>query len=142
MKGANNVAYVIDASIAACWCFRDEEDRRATIALDLLAIEGAIAPIQWWFEVHNVVLQGERRRRLSEADAMLFLDRLDRSQIQLAALPDADALLSLARKHHLSFYDAAYLELARRESVPLATLDKRLSEAARAEGVRLVGISE
>ena len=70
----------------------------------------------------------ERRRRITESGTAL---RIDRS-------PDENAVLRLARAHRLSVYDAAYLELAQREGLPLATLDADLQRAAAGEGVALV----
>ena len=140
-RGADNLPYVLDASVAACWCFHDEHDPRADAAFDLLDNDRALVPLHWWFEVRNVVLLGERRQRISESHAIGFLDRLQRSPIELAALPDQVGVLALARRHHLSFYDATYLELAQRRRIALATLDHELAAAAQAEGVTLVGSS-
>lgn len=131
--------FVLDASVAACWCFHDEDDPRADAAYDLLYDEYALVPLMWWFEVRNVVLLGERRQRISEDHATGFLDRLDRCTIEFAAWSDHAPILALARRHRLTFYDAVYLELAQREGVALATLDDQLGTAARAEGVALVG---
>ena len=130
--------YVLDASIAANWYLDEQRDPRADVALALLADDYALAPIQWWFEIHNVILVGERRKRVSEQHSAAFLGELAGLAIELAELPDKSSVLDLARKHKLTFYDAAYLELARRESIPLATLDKALAAAARAEGVALI----
>jgi predicted nucleic acid-binding protein len=130
--------YVLDASVTACWCFHDEHDPRADAAYDLLDDDRALVPLHWWFEVRNVVLLGERRQRISEEYAAGFLDRLERFPINLTALPDHTNVFVLARRHRLTFYDAAYLELAQRERVALATLDDELAAAARAEGVALV----
>jgi len=132
------VPYVLDASIAANWYLDEQRDPRADVALALLADDYALAPIQWWFEIHNVILVGERRKRVSEQHSAAFLGELAGLAIELAELPDKSSVLDLARKHKLTFYDAAYLELARRESIPLATLDKALAAAARAEGVALI----
>ena len=82
---------------------------------------------------------GERRNRVTEQHVTSFLHRLERFTIDIAPLPDRPTVLALARKHHLTFYDAAYLELAHRENIPLATLDDDLAAAARAEGIRLIG---
>jgi predicted nucleic acid-binding protein len=134
------VPIVLDASVVGCWCFNDEQDGRADTALDLMEFENerAIVPVHWWFEVRNVVLQGERRGRVSEAQATRFLGRLDELAIDHDALPDQIAVLLLARRHRLTFYDAAYLELARREGLALATLDEELTRAARRENVPLI----
>lgn len=131
--------FVLDASVAACWCFHNEDDPRAGAAYDLLYADYALVPFMWWFEVRNVVLLGERRRRISEDYAAGFLNRLDRCAIEFAALSDDAPIFALARRHRLSFYDAVYLELAQRESISLATLDDQLATAARAEGVALIG---
>jgi predicted nucleic acid-binding protein len=131
--------FVLDASVTACWCFYDEHDPRAAAAFDMLDSDHALAPLHWWFEVRNVLLLGERRQRISASHAIGFLDRLQRSPIELAALPDQVGVLALARRHRLSFYDAAYLELAQRRRIALATLDHRLAVAAQTEGVALVG---
>jgi predicted nucleic acid-binding protein len=133
------MAFVLDASVAACWCYHDEEDPRADAAFARLDEERAVVPVHWWFEVRNVVLVGERRKRITEQYSSEFLDRLNRFPIDLAALPEPLAAMAFARRHRLTFYDAAYLELAKRESVSLATLDDALSAAARSEGVPLIG---
>ena len=133
--------YVLDASIAGCWCFPDERDPRAEAAVDLLDEERALVPLHWWFEIRNVVLLGARRSRITEEHALRFLVRLNSLPIDLARLPGDAAVYALAREHRLTFYDACYLELAKREKVSLATLDVALASAAAAEGVPLVGSS-
>jgi predicted nucleic acid-binding protein len=132
------VPYVLDASIAACWCFKDEQNAKADLAFDLLETDYALVPTLWWFEVRNIALVGERRNRTSAEEANGFLDRLGRMTINVSALPQSSAVLGLARQRRLSFYDAAYLELAMRERLPLATLDNALSDAACAEGIALI----
>jgi predicted nucleic acid-binding protein len=135
------VPFVLDASVVGCWCFQDEHDARADAAWDLLERdrESALVPLHWWFEVRNVALQGERRRRLTEDYTSRFFMILERFAIEHTALPEHAAVLALARLHRLSFYDAVYLELAQREGLALATLDNELIKAAPLEGVRLIG---
>jgi predicted nucleic acid-binding protein len=135
------VPFVLDASVVGCWCFQDENDARADAAWDLLERdrESALVPLQWWFEIRNVALHGERRGRLTEDYNSRFFRILERFAIDYAALPDHAAVLTLARRHRLSFYDAVYLELAQREGLALATLDNELIKAAPPEGVRLIG---
>jgi predicted nucleic acid-binding protein len=132
------VPITLDASIVGCWFFEDEQDARAEAAWTRLDTDRAIVPLQWWFEVRNVCLIGERRRRAIEAYTDEFLAELLHLAIDLDALPDQRAVMSLARRHKLTVYDAAYLELAQRNSLELATLDNRLAAAALAEGVPLI----
>ena len=112
---------VLDASIAASWHFADERGPQADVVLDALARDTAIVPAHWWFEIRNVLLVGERRGRASEQQTAQFLDRLAVLRIELAEIPDEAAVMSLARRHRLSVYDAAYLELAQRERIGLRT---------------------
>lgn len=100
--------------------------------------EDALVPPHWWFEVRNIVLVAERRDRILPKHTDYLLKRLAVMRIVEAVRPDETSTLSLARRHHLTFYDAAYLELAHRENIELATLDRRLVTAAQAEGVGLV----
>jgi predicted nucleic acid-binding protein len=132
------VPFVLDASIAAAWHFPDARSGEADLALDRLAADKAIVPMHWWFEVRNVILTGERRQRASQDQSAAFMARIDRLPIEVAARPDAAAVLLLARKHGLTFYDACYLELAQRERIPVATLDASLARAALAESVALL----
>jgi predicted nucleic acid-binding protein len=132
------VPFVLDASVAACWFFADETDPIASQALQVIEDDDAIVPAHWWFEVRNTMLVAERRGRTTERETSFAIDRLARMTIAQMPYPrDAD-VLAMARKYRLTFYDAAYLELAHREGLMLATLDNRLADAARAEGVSLL----
>jgi predicted nucleic acid-binding protein len=125
---------VLDASVAASWCLPDESSAQAERALDRIKEEGAITPAHWWFEVRNVLLVAERRRRIEARQARRFLVLLRDLDIAVDRSPDDQAIFELARTHGLTFYDAAYLELALREG-QIATLDKALLKACTAEGV-------
>jgi predicted nucleic acid-binding protein len=131
--------FVLDASVAASWCFPDESHKNAEFALRLIAHETAIVPTLLWFELRNVLLMSERRNRLSETQTARFLKYFRELPIEVDRDPDDGLVLSLARKHRLSVYDATYLELAQRKALPLATLDKALIKAAHVEEVRLIG---
>jgi len=133
------VPFVLDASIAAAWHFEDEHCPQADAALNALAHDTAVVPALWWFEIRNVLLLGERRGRASLQQTAQFLDRLAALPIESAGIPDEASAMNLARRHRLSFYDAAYLGLAQHERIALATLDDKLAAAARAENVALVG---
>jgi predicted nucleic acid-binding protein len=129
------MAFVLDASIIACWAFQDEDHPGAGLAFHRMRTEEAVVPCLWWFEVRNILVVNERRRRISESDTAAFLLNLSRLRVRLDRLAEGDAVLRLARTHRLSAYDAAYLELAQREGLPLATLDADLRKAAAREGV-------
>jgi len=125
--------FVLDNSIVMAWCFEDEANDVADAVLDCLQTKAAIVPAIWPLEVGNVLLVAERRGRLSEADAVRFLRML--SSLPIHSEPETQqramgVILSLAREYKLSTYDASYLDLAMREGVPLATLDKALARAA------------
>lgn len=130
--------YVLDASVAAAWFFPDEDDAIADEAIARLASDVALVPTLFWFEIRNLLVVGERRGRIVPADSALFLTRLDALPIEADQTPMSGDALSLARSHGLSVYDAAYLELARRRAIALATLDRRLSTAALCERLVLV----
>ena len=131
--------FVIDASVTACWCFPDEQSDVADSAMDRLLRDEAIAPALWTVEVRNILAVNERRRRIKPADSDAFLRDLARLPIQVSRDVNERALLGLARKHGLTAYDAAYLNLALRTGTPVATLDRSLASAVRAEGIQLVG---
>ncbi len=131
--------FVLDASIVASWGFPDESHPNAEAAFRLIADEPATVPALLWFELRNVLLMAERRKRISEAHVARFLKYLSELPIEVDRDPNEGLVLSLARTHRLSVYDAVYLELAQRKALPLATLDMALINAARAEKIPLVG---
>ncbi len=133
------MAFVLDASVTACWAFRDENHPRATSAFSRIQTEEAIVPSLWWFEIRNTMITAERRKRMGESDTASFLRYLSQFPVRTDLTPDGVQVLRLARAHQLSVYDVSYLELALREGVALATLDAKLAVAARAEGVTLIG---
>jgi predicted nucleic acid-binding protein len=134
--------FVADASATLPWCF-EEEATPATEALleRLRAGESAVVPAHWSTEVMNGLIMAVRRGRID-------LERVVRFARDLAALPIRiepphgpaawDAVLRVATRHQLTVYDAAYLELAERTRLPLATLDGDLRKAALAANVALV----
>lgn len=132
--------FVLDCSIVFAWYFADESDQYADAVATALPGTPAVVPALFHLEVANTLVVGERRKRSTEAQAAAFLARLAALPIAVDAQTIARAwsdIISLARAQNLSTYDAAYLELAARESLPLATLDDRLQAAAKAVGVPL-----
>ena len=128
---------VVDASVVIAWLFDDEDEPRADSVLELLTVDGALVPHLWHLETRNTLLIAERRGRLSARGVKERLDALKGLPIRTDIQPDLQSAFNLARAHGLSFYDALYLELAKREIAELATLDGALGRAALAEGVPL-----
>jgi predicted nucleic acid-binding protein len=141
MKGGADLRYVLDASIAASWCFQDEFHPIAeTASTLLLGSASAVTPLIFWFELRNVLLVGMRRGRISQYLLTESLVRVTRAPVKIEPLPQDEPILALAIRHRLTFYDATYLELAQRERLALATLDRALARAATAENVPLIGL--
>ena len=132
------MAFVLDASVTACWALHDEKHADADRAFLRIRTEEAVVPSLWWFEVRNILVVNERRGRISLPDSTAFLLHLSKLPVRLDRLPDEDSVLRLARTHRLSVYDAAYLELAHRENLAIATLDADLRKAAARERVTLI----
>ena len=129
---------VVHASVVVAWLFDDEAEPRADRALERVEEDGALVPQMWHLEIREtpccrqsgagVYLSGEVKERL---------DALRGLPIRTDEEPDLQSAFNLARAHGLSFYDAVYLELAKREGAELATLDGALDQTAVAEGVPL-----
>jgi len=138
--------FVLDNSVVMRWLFGDGSPSDLVYAdrvLQVLQLEGnlAMVPGIWPLEIGNVVLRAEARGLLSEARGAEFLGTLQEMPIQTDGQTPTHALastLQLARRHKLSSYDAAYLELALRQGVGLATLDSDLQRAAALSGVVLL----
>lgn len=130
---------VLDASVALSFCLADEFDEYAVRILHRMGSDSALVPSLWFFEVANGLLIAERRGRVSAPDlaaARELLSGLSLHRDDLG-IEGLSSVLDLARSSRLSAYDAAYLELALREGLPLATRDGRLREAAAGAGVPL-----
>ncbi len=135
---------VLDASVAVAWCFEDENMPFTEGVLDLFSAgTEVLAPAIWPFEVANALLVAERRKRITVAQVTALLRRIAGLPISVEPIEARYAfeqVLSVARQQNLTEYDAAYLELALRAGVPLATLDDKLKQAARLVNVGLVKI--
>ena len=135
--------FLLDASTVLTWCFPDEETQKALeISERIAGGDTVIVPSFWRHEIPNALLFGERRKRLTAEHVAAFLADLRRLPVQVdeQATPEAifDTTLALSRKHGLTGYDAAYLEIALRDDLPLATTDHALKRAALAEGVNVI----
>lgn len=139
---ADDRGLVVDASIALSWCFEDEASALSDAVLQRLEQTPAVAPAVWPLEVANGLRSAERRGRLDEHSiptATQLLMTLPIAVEDVTGLEGAiRRILPLARSLGLSAYDAAYLDLATRRGLPLATADEQLARAAKAAGVELV----
>lgn len=132
------MAAVVDASIAGAWVLPDEINDLAN-SVRLRHVNDVIhVPSHWWVEVLSLLLKAERRERLDAASVDEAVDLLSVLSIEIDPLSNQARVLLFARRHELTVYDAAYLELAHRLSLPLATLDRKLAAAAVAEDVELI----
>jgi predicted nucleic acid-binding protein len=133
--------FVLDNSVVMAWFFEDEDAPYADGVLRLLDGDSAVVPAIWPFEIANAIVTAERRRRLLPADTLRLVELANGLPITVESMPLRHALgaiLDIGRLHRLTSYDAAYLELAMRRGLPLATLDEGLATAARQAGVTLV----
>ena len=135
------MSVVVDASVALAWCFEDEASAATDAVLDQVRRTGAVVPGLWHLELANVLLQAERRGRPILGGIVARLELI----AQLPVATDAETAgrafretLALARTEGLTLYDAAYLELAVRRGLPLASRDEALLAAAKRVGVAVV----
>ena len=137
------MSLVLDCSITLAWVYGDETTDPVRRVFDVLRQGGAWVPGLWRLEVANILEMGVRRRRHNADFRDATLADLAHLPIQVDGETDQQAwgaTLRLAERHQLTLYDAAYLELALRRNLPLATLDEDLRRAARGEKVELLGI--
>lgn len=136
------MSLVLDSSVTLTWCFEDERRPDTLDILTQVTEEGAIAPALWPLEILNALLMAERRQRLDSAQRQQlggFLHDLPVMLDHQTAAQSWNVTSHLAQRYKLTLYDAAYLELAQRRNLPLATLNEDLREAALALGVPLLG---
>ena len=138
------MSVVIDASLTIAWYFDDETTAASESVLDRVSETGAVVPTLWRLEVANAFQTALRRRRITAHYRDESLAELTQMPITIDADTDTYAwttTLRLAERFALTLYDATYLELAQRRSLPLATLDKELREAAATLGITLLGVA-
>ena len=138
------MSLVLDASLTLAWFFKDERTPGTDAVLTEVTEKGAVVPALWRLEVANALQMALRRKRIDAAFRDSALTQL--SRFSISADPDTDAyawtvILQLANRFQLTLYDAAYLELAGRRRLPLATLDRELRDASAALGITLLGVN-
>ena len=135
------MSLVLDSSATLAWVYSDETTERIRRLFDAVADDGAVVPALWRLEVANSLTVAVRRGRI-DADfrraALVDLALLDITTDDQTGVQAWGETLNMADRFQLTVYDAAYLELAERRTLPLATLDAELRAAAKALGVRLV----
>jgi len=139
------VSFVVDASLTLAWYFEDEATPATEALLDRLAMNGAVVPALWRLEVGNGFQMAIRRKRIDKTYRDTALTELAAMPITIDAETDTHAwttTLRLSERFTLSLYDAAYLELAQRRDLPLASLDKQLRAAGHALHVELLGAAK
>ena len=135
------MSFVLDTSVTMAWLFEDEATRNTEALLDRLKTEEAFVPTLWTYEVGNVLLMAERRKRITEAQGRRFTQLLESLPISISdshLVSLWSSAVVVARAHGLSVYDGTYLDLAMREGMPLATRDRALRRAARKLGVAVL----
>lgn len=131
---------VLDSSVSLAWALDDEQELGPTLLAQVAAVDSAIVPVHWILEVTNALRMAVKRRRLEPGQPAQVLEKIRSQPIEIdpetieRAWSDIPAL---ADAHGLTTYDAAYLELALRLGLPLATLDQALARAARAADITL-----
>lgn len=133
------MAFIVDASVAGAWLLPDEDHPFAIEIMNQLADEDAVAPELLQHEIRNILLSAEKRGRIAEDMVYTALTRFRALPLRLVTRSEDSEVIRVARRHQLSAYDAAYLALALTENLPLATLDRKLAVAGRAEGAFVLG---
>jgi predicted nucleic acid-binding protein len=136
------MSLVLDASVTIAGIYPDEGTPAIHAVMDRVASEGAVVPSLWRLEVANILTLGVRRGRYTRNFRDAALANLDATLIEIDPATDLHAwhsTVELADLHNLTLYDAAYLELALRRGLPLASLDRDLRAAALAQGLTLLG---
>ena len=120
--------------------FHDEQTPETQRLASSLVSDFAVVPALWPTEVVNALLMAERRKRITPSESRQYMSILETLDIRVQEAPSfssLNAIQDVARRHTLTANDALYLEAAKREGLPLATLDEELARAAQAEGVAL-----
>jgi predicted nucleic acid-binding protein len=132
--------FVLDASVTLSWCFEDEGDSYTDSVIDAFRTSQAVVPALWTFEVANGLAMAERRRRIRGEEAGELLRAVLELPIRMDSETNPGTLLEVASRARISAYDAAYLEVALRQGLPLATIDRQLRSAAGMVGVVLFSV--
>ena len=139
MKKEGN--FVLDCSVTMSWCFPEEATKQTIAIRNSLACSIAYVPSIWPLEVNNILWLALKKQRISEMQTARFKYLLKSLPIQIdlkASDLYNEVIFDLSKRYQLTSYDAAYLELALREQLPLATLDKDLMKAAHSAKIHVL----
>ncbi len=131
-------AFVLDSSVAGAWVLPDERTAQSEALAENLANSGAVAPILLIYEVRNLLVSAIRRGRLDADTAVKSMAEFRLLPITYSEPSLDEPVLKLAGIHRLSAYDAAFLALAKERTLPMATFDSKLRDAATLEAVKIL----
>jgi predicted nucleic acid-binding protein len=132
------MSIVIDSSAIVPLALTDEDSEYANTVLEKMVEHIAFVPSLFWYEIGNILITNEKRKRINKKNAETFISRLRMLPITTDYSFKLDKTMYLARKHNLSAYDASYLDLALCSNGVFATLDKKLRQAAKAENIKIL----
>jgi predicted nucleic acid-binding protein len=137
------MSLVVDPSVALAWVYSDEGGHAIDRVLDQVVQTGAWVPVIWRLEVANSLEYSVRRRRIDRSMRDFALSKL--GSLNITADPETNvyawtATLAFAERFRLTLYDAAYIELAQRRALPLASLDDDMRAAAASLAIPLLGL--
>ena len=131
--------FVLHASVALSWFFDDEFSPYSESIAEIMPRSQAVVLIVWQLEMANGFLTAFRRGRLQQSKAPALIGAIDRLRVEIdrgfASEFLTQVTLTVGLAHHVSAYDASYLEVAVRRGLSLATQDQRLMRAAGAAGI-------
>lgn len=139
------MSIIADISVVLAWRFEEKQTEQALDVLRLIEKVGLLVPTLWWSELENGILMGERRNRATPVESAAFLKLVRDLPIRTDDAPRheiSDAIINIGRQHHLTAYDAAYVELAIREGASLATFDTAIRRCGTTLGVKIFPVSE
>lgn len=135
------MSLVADISVVLAWLFEEQQTPAALDVLTVIETEGLVVPNLWWSELENGLLMAERRASRTTDECVAFLDLVRHLPIRtddVLRYRISDDILRIGRTHQLTAYDAAYVELALREAIPLATFDDAIRRCAPQAGLTLL----
>ncbi|MEW5894948.1 MAG: type II toxin-antitoxin system VapC family toxin [Candidatus Omnitrophota bacterium] len=132
--------FILDCSVYVSWCLNEATSGAASEILQSLAQKAVVVPPLWVYEVTNTLMVAVRMDRLTEEEARQLMSDLPLLPVSFdnPTIGTAASVFQIAHKHNLTAYDAAYIELALRLSLPIASLDEDIIKVSQKLGIDLV----